>query len=176
MAHTSSKRGNGKHEETKGGETSGQARETGLAPRHTGMRARQGGFEPLHQLRMEFDRLFDRFFTGWPAMRGEWEAGWRLDVDEEDQRVVVRAEAPGFEASDFDVEVRGDELVLRARHEAREDEGDSHQWSEREIYRTVSLPRGTDPDHVDAQYRQGVLTISIPKTEQGQQRHIEVKG
>src|SRR5262245_15210650 len=63
---------------------------------------------PLARFRDEMDALFDRFFGRWPALP-EWSSGpqqfWGVDVDETDKEVVVRAEAPGFEPQDFDIQV-----------------------------------------------------------------------
>src|SRR5437773_615618 len=82
--------------------------------------ATSGGFPSLFRLRDEFDRLFDNFFRGWPSMWQPTEPDWRwsLDMEDTDDAVLVRAEAPGFEPGDFDLEVRGDQLVMRASHKA----------------------------------------------------------
>jgi HSP20 family protein len=128
--------------------------------------------------REEMNRLFDRFFGGWPApwVGGRWD-GWGMDVIEDEGAVTVRAEAPGFEPGDFDIQVRGDRLILRAARKAEsEREGGYREWHRQEFYRSVALPAGTDPDKVDAQYRNGVLTVRVPITEQGRSRRIQVKG
>jgi HSP20 family protein len=149
-----------------------------LAPVRRGSLARYG-WEPFHQLREEMDRVFDRFFPGWPA---HWEGargdGWGMDVREEDRAVVVRAEAPGFDPSDFDIQVRGGELILRAakKAETEEKERGYREWSRREFYRSVALPQGIDADKVEAEYRNGVLTVKVPTTEEAQARRIQVKG
>ena len=70
----------------------------------------------LSRMRDEFDRLLHRFTRNWPTM---WEMGgstwrWGVDMEEKDDALVVKAEAPGFEANDFDVQVEGHRLVLRA--------------------------------------------------------------
>jgi HSP20 family protein len=138
-----------------------------------------GGFEPFYRLREEFDRLLDQFLPGWP---GPWEGGrrdgWGLDMQEDDNTVTVRAEAPGFEPDDFDIQVRGDQLVLRAAHkaEAEEKERGYRAWRRQEFYRSVPLPAGIDADKVDAAYRNGILTLTLPKTEQTRGRRIQVKG
>jgi HSP20 family protein len=138
----------------------------------------RGGDLPfmLSRLRDEFDRLFDRFAIAWPGFWGK-EHGWRwgLDVDEQDDAVIVRAEAPGFEAGDFDVEVQEGRLNLRAsrKTETKKDEG--RQWSQRECYQSVTVPAGIDKEKVEASYKNGVLTIKLPKTAQGKGRRVTVK-
>ena len=103
---------------------------------------------------------------------------WDLDVQDNDDAVVVRAEAPGFEPSDFDLEVRGDQLVLRAEHKVQTEEKERgyREWRRQEFYRSVPLPAHVDPNKVEATYRNGVLNVSLPKTEHGKAKRIEVKG
>jgi HSP20 family protein len=136
----------------------------------------RGVFSPLGQLRAEFDRLFDDFFHGWSGLtpaQNDWR--WGLDMQERDDAFVVRAEAPGFEPGDFDLQVHDHQLTLRASRKAEKEEDTGHEWEERELYRSVSLPTEIDAEKVDAQYHNGVLTVTLPKTEQSQGRRIEVK-
>lgn len=141
-------------------------------PHRRGAMAPFGGWPP-------FDRLFEQFFRGWPALWAacgrDWH--WGLDVREDDTAVTVQADAPGFEPGDFDLQVRGDQLVLRAAHEEEEGEkGGPREWRRQEFYRSVSLPPGIDPDKVEAKYRNGVLTVTLPKTEASKGRRITVQG
>jgi len=139
------------------------------------------GREPFALFREEMNRLFDRFYHGWAAWPGEWEGGrwdgWGLDVQEDDGAVTVRAEAPGFEPGDFDVQVRGDRLILRAAHKAQsEEKGGYREWRRQELYRSVALPAGAEADKVDAEYRNGVLTVKVPVAQQASPKRIQVKG
>jgi HSP20 family protein len=132
----------------------------------------------LGRLRSEFDRLFEDFFRGWgglPTLSQDRASGWGLDVDDQPDKVVVRAEAPGFEPDDFDLQVRGDQLILCACQSEETKQDGGHQWHRQELYRSVPLPPGIDAEHVDAQYRNGVLTVTLPKTEQGKSRRIQIK-
>ena len=75
----------------------------------------------MSRVRDEFDRLFHRFTHNWPTL---WEMGgstwrWGVDMEEKDDALVVKAEAPGFEANDFDVQVEDHRLVLRATRNPR---------------------------------------------------------
>jgi HSP20 family protein len=133
--------------------------------------------DPFQRMRQEFDRLFDRL---WPAWSNEGELrqrGWNLDIEEDDNRVAIPAEVPGFEPEDFDIQVRGDQLILRAAHksESEEDGGAFREWHSQEYYRSIPLPTGVESDHVDATYRNGVLTLTLPKAEESKGRRIEVK-
>src|SRR5262245_39302039 len=118
MAKPSERR---KPEPPKGGQEE-QPRAAGGAPvpYRRGDMAPYGGLGPFHHLREEFDRLFDQFLPRWAS---PWEGAdrgghWGLDVQEDEGAVVVRAEAPGFEPPDFDLQVRDNQLILRAAHKA----------------------------------------------------------
>jgi HSP20 family protein len=130
-------------------------------------------------MRDEFDRFFDRMtrdFSGITEMNGE---GWRwgLEVEDEDDNVVVRAEAPGFDAGDLDLRVEDNRLVLRAskKVETKDNKGKVQEYREQECYESVALPSGIDKDKVGAKYHNGVLTVTLPKTTAGKAKRIEIK-
>jgi HSP20 family protein len=125
----------------------------------------------LSRMRDEFDRLLDRFTGHWPSL---WEGAgddWRWDVDvrDDDDAIVVHAEAPGFEAGDFDVQVQDNRLVLRAsrKEETKGKEGKTREYREQKCYQSVTLPAGINKDKVEAGYHNGVLTVTLPKTAEG---------
>ena len=91
--------------------------------------------------------------------------------------MVVRAEAPGFEPGDFDLQVRGNQLTLCACHQDDSGKTDGgYQWSRQEFSRTVTLPDDVDPEKVEANYRSGVLTVTLPKAKPSSSRKITVQG
>jgi HSP20 family protein len=133
---------------------------------------------PLNRIRDDFDALFDRFFTNWPAPFEGWgrEGAWGLQVEDAEKEVVVRADAPGFEAGDFDIQISGNLLTLRAEQKKEEKEKESGSYyAERRLQRSVTLPAGVDPEKVEARYRNGVLELKLPKTPEAQAKRIEVK-
>ncbi len=132
---------------------------------------------PLGRLRTEFDRMFDDFFQGVPAMwSGQRELGMGIDVRETDDAIVVQADAPGFDADEFDVEIRGDNLIVCAcQSEEKTQDEEGYHWQKRELYRSVPLPAEVDAEKIDAKYHNGVLSIKLPKAEQAKSRKIEVK-
>jgi HSP20 family protein len=128
-------------------------------------------------MRSEFDRLFDEFFRGWgfSGLQEDRQGNWGLDVEDQADKIVIRAEAPGFEPDEFDLQVHDDHLVLCAcTSEERKEEG-TRQWQQQELFRSIPLPAGVDAEKVDAQYRNGVLTVTLPKTERSKGRKIEIK-
>jgi HSP20 family protein len=164
---------NGSSEKSSG--KPGNGNRGALAPARSRSLAPISSFAPLNRLRGEFDRLFDDFFHGWPAWSGAPEMPGDVEVQERDDAILLRADAPGFEPGDFDVQVRGDNLVLCACESEESKEEDGFRWQKRELYRSVPLPSEVDADKIDAHYRNGVLTIKLPKTEQAKSRKIEIK-
>jgi len=147
----------------------------GLIPwrRGEGKLAPRGEY-PLSQLRNEFNTLFDQFFNGWGSDVGNGH-GWALDLEDRGKEVLVKAEAPGFEAGEFDVRVSGDVLTIHAHHKEESGDKDNPRTVERHLERSVMLPTGVDTDKVDASYRNGVLELHLPKNETVQPKRITVK-
>ncbi len=131
----------------------------------------------LNRMRDEFDRLFERCAREMPALwRGEGGWPWDVDVKDEAATVVVLAEAPGFDAADFDIEVCDDRLVLRAskKVEKVEEGGKRREVREQECYESVALPAGIDKDKVSAEHHNGVLTVTLPKTAEAKGKRVPV--
>jgi HSP20 family protein len=144
------------------------------SPKNTAVATRDP--DRTRQVGRPFDHLFERFlsFLDQGDLHGRG-LTWGMEVDDQDKQVVVHAEAPGFDPDDFHVEVRDNELKICGCHESMPDK-DGGNWAKREIYRTMTLPSGVDAEHVDAEYRNGMLTITVPKTEAGRARKVQVKG
>jgi HSP20 family protein len=148
--------------------------------------ARTSG-DPFTAFRREMDRMFEDFLSGFglPMMRqaGIWEGGVlapRIETSETDEEISVSAELPGIDEKDIDVTLGGDVLTIRARKEAESEEEDrDYHLTERSygtFLRTLRLPFAVDPQGAEASFRNGVLTITIPKPKQGEGPHrIEVK-
>jgi HSP20 family protein len=127
----------------------------------------------------EFKPLFERFFNGWPLMfepHVEPERFWNLELFDAEKEMVVRAEVPGFEAADFEVELRNNRLMITAakKHETEEKEK-GYEYAERRYERFVELPIDIDPAKVEATYRNGVLEVHLPKPEEAAGHRIPVK-
>jgi len=130
----------------------------------------------LAQMRQELDSLFDRFFTGCPTLAGSWPlTDWGFDVEDAEKEIVVHAEAPGFEPDDFDVEIAGDNLVLKAERKEEDKRGNGYRFHQERLCRTLALPHGVEADKIDARYHNGVLEIRVPKSEEVKGKRIAVK-
>jgi len=133
---------------------------------------------PFQMMRRELDSLFDRFFGGWPLDLAEVDVsvGWGLTMEELDKEVVVKAEAPGFEAGDFEVLLTPEMLTIVAAHKEKEEKGKEERVEKRvEFKRSLTVPAGIDPTKVEASYRNGVLEVHLPRTPEAKGRRIEVK-
>jgi HSP20 family protein len=91
-----------------------------------------------------------------------------VDVAETDTEIVVTADLPGFEKSDVSISLSGRDLTLEADHEERREETDDARYVRRErtrqrLSRTVRLPDEVDEESASATYRNGVLTVTLPR-------------
>ena len=109
-------------------------------------------------------------------------ANWALlagDVFEDDDKLVVRLEAPGMEKGDFDLEVRSDALIVRGEKRVERETQDGRyrlrQCAYGSFHRAIPLPVGVQADRASASYRNGVLRIELPKTEHSRARRIPVR-
>lgn len=136
------------------------------------------GLPSLNRLRHEFDDLWSKFYNEVPALWNAERADlrWAFDVADQPEAYVISAEAPGFDASDFNVELRGDQLVLQARKSREEKTKEKESFTSTEFYRAMSIPAYVSADKIEAAYDKGVLTVTLPKTEEGKGRKIVVKG
>jgi HSP20 family protein len=101
------------------------------------------------------------------------------EVTDTDKTVEVALEAPGMEARDFEVEVRDDVLVVRGEKRMSREETQGHYFVMERAYgrfeRAIKLPAPVDDKAATARYRQGVLTVSLPKTGAPRGRRIAVE-
>jgi HSP20 family protein len=121
-----------------------------------------------------------RFFAE-PFEEAAYTPAWapRVDVEETEKEVVVKADLPGVDPEDLDVSVLDGVLILRgAKKEEKEEKGKSFHRVERfrgEFYRELPLPAGVDPDKIAATCAKGVVTVSIPKKPAALPKKIAVK-
>jgi HSP20 family protein len=136
-------------------------------------------FQMMRRMQEDMDRVFGSFF-GQPLPGGGGGTpgitGWapRVDIYETDKEVVVKADLPGVEPEDLELYSTEDAVVLRGetRHEEERSEGGLHR-SERSygrFERQIPLPPGTRPEEAKASFRNGVLELRLPKTEEARQR------
>jgi HSP20 family protein len=124
---------------------------------------------PFFALRREMDRLFDDAFAGFGLSSFGQGLNWpTIDVIERDKDVRVTAELPGLEEKDVEIQVEDNVLTLRGEKRTEIEDSERH-YSERtygRFERRIALPSEVDEDRASANFRNGVLTITLPKTEQ----------
>lgn len=137
-------------------------------------------FRELTSLRRDMDRLWEDFLGGReavPMMEGAWAPA--VDISETKDAVVVRAEIPGMEAKDIDISMTGDTLVIKGeKRQEKEEKGENYQRIERRygaFRRSIRLPVSVDANKIKATYKRGVLSITLPKSEEVKARQIEIK-
>jgi HSP20 family protein len=127
------------------------------------------GLNRLTDLQNEFERLLESPLTAWsPA----------LDVHEDKDSFVIRAELPGLKREDIEVSLQDGALVISGERKAEKaEEGVEVHRQERyygKFQRALTLPEPVAADKVKADYRDGVLTITLPKTEEAKPKKIDV--
>jgi HSP20 family protein len=133
-------------------------------------------------LREAMDRLFEESFVRpsrtWPLPTA---TGLTVAVDmhEADDDVVIKADLPGLKPEDVDISITENTLTVKGefRSEEEGERGDVHFRERRygSFQRAVALPAFIDADAAEAEFEDGVLTITLPKTEESKPKQIEVK-
>jgi len=132
------------------------------------------GENSLEWLRREFNSLFDRMWGGFfpPSEEMANQRFWDFDVQENDKEVVVRAEMPGFDEKELDLQVADNVLTIKGEHQEKQD---GHE-STRRFQRSMTLPPGADPEKIQASYHNGVLELHIPRPEEARPKRIPIQG
>ncbi len=136
-------------------------------------------FGRLSDLRDEIDRLFDAPLAEWartPSVFGGWTPA--IDLVETKDNVVVRAELPGMKKEDIEVTLHEGALNISGeRKSEKKVEAQGVYRSERyfgRFQRAVTLPSPVAADKVKADYKDGILTVTLPKTEEAKPKQIDV--
>ena len=137
----------------------------------------------------EMDRLFDQMWDGgfmkpfhslWPEWRAFRELEGRMpkvDVVEKEKEVLVKAELRGVDKDKLDVSLSGEYLTIKGEeHEETKEEGDYYRCEIRHgsFARTVHLPVEVDGSKASSTFKDGVLTITIPKVKQSKKHTIKI--
>jgi len=130
-------------------------------------------------LRKEMDRLFERFVEPWEGFElvSEWMPA--LDVSETKDAVVVKAEVPGIDPKELKVSLEGDLLVISGEKRHEKEEKDERRHRIERAYgaftRSVRMPAAVDASKVTAAFKNGLVTITLPKTPAAKGTLIPVK-
>jgi HSP20 family protein len=142
-------------------------------------RSRPTGGPGISRLRNQMDDLFRRFLDDGDMI--PWAGNWMpaIDVAEKEDSFLVKVELPGMKADDINISVQGNTLSISGekKEELEEKDKDFYHTERRfgSFRRDVALPAGVDASKIDASFRDGVLTIDLPKSEEEKHRKIKVK-
>ena len=142
------------------------------------------GRSPLTEFRSEVNRLFDSFLREPFGSLSDSISSWgrwapALDVSESDTSVIVRAELPGVDPNDLDITVTSDRLTIAGEKKETIEKTDRDVFHRESRYgsfsRTIPLPATVDQQAVNAEYTNGVLTVTLKKTPTAAAKRISVK-
>ena len=132
-------------------------------------------YEPwslLNRLRRELDQNFES-----PAHDASWTPA--VDIHEEPKQFVVRADLPGVKPADIEVTADKGVLTLRGERQIEQRDVDGHYSRVERVsgkfVRTFSLPENVQTDAIKAQFKDGVLELTIPKVAKAEPRRIEIQ-
>ena len=138
-------------------------------------------FHDENRFENKFDKLFNTFWNRGvddPAIVKEWLPS--VDLYEEKDKVVIKAELPGIKKEDITLTLTEDTLTLRAERKQERDE--KNEWyyvregSYGTFHRVLALPVDVKAEKATADYKDGVLSIHLPKTEETKARKIKIEG
>ena len=135
----------------------------------------------FERMRKEMDRLWDSFFEGRPSRRTREEGEWlpSLDVSETKSDLVVKAELPGIDPKDIDISLNEGVLTIKGeKKQEREEKEEGYHLVERSygsFTRSIRLPREIQNEKINASYKNGVLKITLPKSEEAKKKEIKIK-
>jgi HSP20 family protein len=138
-------------------------------------------FDQLRSMQREMDEMFESFFS--TPRRAELTAfGPRAplsDIEDKGDSFELKAELPGMKKEDINIEVGENSLTVSAEHKAeKKDEKKNYYYHERTYSgyrRTFSLPQEIDPDKVEAEYKDGVLKLSMKKIKLPEPKTKQIK-
>jgi HSP20 family protein len=131
-------------------------------------------------LRDAMDRLLSESFVPMRGDKAGVAAALSIDVSEQGDDYIVTAPVPGVAPDDVEITVLGDTLRIRGeRRETKEQQGEGQRWIVREqqygaFERSVRLPMPVKPEAAKAEFRDGMLSITLPKTEEAKERRIPI--
>jgi HSP20 family protein len=144
-------------------------------------------WRPFESLRREVDRLFEDFQLGsWRSPFGRslfdvqpfWGKAPAVDIVEKEKAYEITAELPGMDESNIDVKFADGTLTIKGeKRDEKEEKKKDYYLSERRygsFQRSFGVPDGVDADKIETNFKNGVLTVTLPKTEQAQKSEKKI--
>jgi HSP20 family protein len=124
------------------------------------------------------NRVFSTFFEDWNQAGGVDVWGPAMDIEESADEFIVTAELPGVDPDDVQITAVANELTIRGEMKEEETQGRTRHRRERRsgsFFRMLTLPANVNADQVKAHYRNGILTLTLPKREEAKPRSIKIQ-
>jgi len=144
------------------------------------IRRNKNAFDPFELLR-DFQTELDHFFTGPIQRTGTWEGALHpeIEVEENEKEYILTADLPGMRKDDFNISVEGSHVTLSGERKVEAQKKDKgYHYCERRygsFSRSLTLPRDIKADEVKAAYKDGVLQVTLPKSEKDRVKKIDVE-
>ncbi|HVM61304.1 MAG TPA: Hsp20/alpha crystallin family protein [Verrucomicrobiae bacterium] len=134
-------------------------------------------FAGLAEIHDEMDRLFGRSLRSRNGLEAAFSPA--IDVAVEKDNVVVKADLPGLTKDDVSVTLQENYLTIKGEKKQETEKKDANYFVSERVYgsftRVVELPVAVDASKIDARFKDGVLHVTLPKTEEARPKQIEVK-
>ena len=134
----------------------------------------------LARLHGEMDDLFGGFFKGFDGPFAGYKAWPAIDVAEEEDAIIVRAEVPGCKADDINISVHGNMLTISGEKKLSEEKKEKGYYHVESSYgsfkRELTLPTDVDQSKIDATCKNGVLSVTLPKAEKAKAIKVKING
>jgi len=138
------------------------------------------GFGRLTDLRDEIDRLFESplaELTRTSQLLSAWNPA--VDLFEDKDNFILSAELPGMKKDDIELSLHDGSLSISGERKAEDKYQDAEVYRAERFFgrfqRTITVPAPVSADKIKAQFKDGILTVTLPKTEEAKPKHIEVK-
>lgn len=140
-----------------------------------------------HPVRQDFfDRWFDDMWDpfGWmdsdrtllPVTKTAMPS---IDMSETEKDIQIKADVPGFDPDQIDIEINDNVLILKGKMEQEKEDKDKKYYRRERVagtfYRELQLPQGVNAEKADCSFKNGTLTITVPKTEPKESKKLKIK-
>ena len=140
--------------------------------------ARLEPFRGLSTLQDQFNRLFNESFRNYPEESALTTWAPSVDIYETPNELVVKADLPDVNEKDIDVRVENNLLTIRGERKFEKSVSEENYLRVERTYgsfsRSFSLPNTVNPEAIGAEYKNGVLTVKLPKREESKPRQVKV--
>jgi len=139
-------------------------------------------FEPFRDLQDRMNRLFSESYRSSPTGEEDWALGgsWApaVDIYEQDNNIVLKAELPGVDPKDVDIRLENNTLTLRGERKFDEEVKKENYHRVERAYgaftRSFTLPTVVDQGNIKAEFKDGVLRVTLPKREEAKPKQIQI--